>query len=897
MINLAPSEFPDFLANRFTLRRYRGLLLGSAVSVTALSSAVPALAACDNPVATGGVTVIQCSGTITAKDSAAITYSSATQPFEILSTATVSTTGANATGIFGVGSGPYVLVNSSGSIRTTGDSSVGIVALGYNGIGIAQFNGTIQTAGSYSAGIYAASVSQTFGNAGIYSIGSVTTTGMGAHGLHSVTEADNSGLTPATGGMIRIIAESNIVTRGNDARGILADNFINGTSGDGDVTVTLKGTVSTYGDNAEGILVVNRTTGATTVASSGAISTYGWGSHGISVNDNATSGNGTVSVKSSGPITTRGGNADGIRATSAGTGTIGIDVSGSIATSAASSVGVRATSGGNVNISLASGGKITSAQTAIDASGSSVAIRSSGQIDGSILANGSSSSLTNDKYGTMNSGSDIALGSSGVFTNAGTLSPGGSGALRTTTLTGSYVQTGTARMMVDASWRTGMADNLAVSGSAAVGGTIVVNPIDLGSKQGLTRSFTVVSAAGGVVDNGLIVASTGAATYSIAKPDANTLALKAAVDFRGNPATGLTDNQKAVGTALNQIFSAGTSLPFMPSLLTIDSASYARAISQLMPTAESASVSGALQTGSTFASHLLSCRELGDSGDAYRFIREDQCAWVRLGGRRLVGDGSRDGIGFAENSSLLSAGMQLKMQGDWRIGAGVGYEQSDLSTKTQATMQTERLHLGGVIKYVPGPWIFAATINGGLGHHDSVRRISFGDYSTVARSDPESSFIAGRLTAAHVFGFGSWYLKPQVEMSATQFSRDAFTETSNGGAALRVAQRDNTVLSASPMLEIGAEHQFAGATYRAFVRGGATFRDTNVYVTTASFADTSTVTAPFSIASRVDRITGDVGAGIDALLSRGTTIRFQYDGQFGETTTHHSGAAKLGVKF
>lgn len=893
---------PAGSSRRVLLSNYREALLGSVACIATLAAAaMPAAAACDAPVSTGGVDVIQCSGTITSTNAPAVTYTSTTNSFEILSSAAISTKGASAFGIYGYGESLYVLINSTGSVRTTGDNAHGLFALGFNAATIARFDGSVVTSGAGAYGIYTNTTSQNYGNSGILSIGSVTTSGVGAHGLYSTTTADGSGPTIPWGSQIRMIAEGAVTTYGNDARGIYADNFRGGFPGTGDVTVTVNGTVATYGNNAEGVLAINGAAGTTTVNNTGSIITRGTFSHGISANNGLSAGaDGNISISSTNSIRTYGRGADGIRASAGGaSGDVSIGVGGTLVTTGADATAIRAyAAAGSVVVSIAGGATVSSVQNAIDVSGTAATIRNSGTIDGSILVNAPGATVTNLSSGVINSGSDIALGTSGgTLTNSGTIAPGGSGALRTTTLSGNFVQTSSGKLAIETSWNTGGSDRLAVTGTANVAGTILIKPTDLGSPQGLSRSFTVLTAAGGIVDNGIAVANTAAAKYTLTKPDANTINVSAAIDFRGDAAAGLNANQKAVGTALNQVFTSGGSLGFMPALLTLASNQYGRAMQQLAPTGESANFSGAVQTGNTFANHLMSCREAGEISDGDRFIRDGQCVWARVGGRRLESSGSRDGLAFGETSGFISAGAQLKLHGDWRIGAGVGFEQAELSTKNDATTQTERVHLGGVLKYVPGPWTFAASINGGFAQHDNVRRVTFADFGSVARSESESSFIAGRLTTAYLISSGMWYLKPQMELAATNLVRDGYSESAAGGIALQVAKSDSSVLSATPMLEVGAEHRFGNAVYRGFVRGGATFRDTDVFVTTASFVGAPAGAAPFALTSKIDRTTGDFGAGVDAIIPGRTSLRVQYDGQVGQTTTHHSGGAKLSVQF
>ncbi len=74
-------------------------------------------------------------------------------------------------------------------------------------------------------------------------------------------------------------------------------------------------------------------------------------------------------------------------------------------------------------------------------------------------------------------------------------------------------------------------------------------------------------------------------------------------------------------------------------------------------------------------------------------------------------------------------------------------------------------------------------------------------------------------------------------------------------------------------------------------------RDTDTFITTATFASAPVGTSPFAITSHIDKVTVDIGAGLDLISAGSNALRIQYDGQFGAHTTQHSGGAKLSVKF
>ncbi len=529
-------------------------------------------------------------------------------------------------------------------------------------------------------------------------------------------------------------------------------------------------------------------------------------------------------------------------------------------------------------------------------------MNNAGVVTGDVNLEASTTATFNNLAGgVFNAGAASNL-NGGTLNNAGIVAPGGNGTLQTTSLNGNYVQTSTGTLKVDADWTgnagAGSSDRLAITGTANLAGTVIVNPLNFPTTGGLTKQFTVLTADGGITDNGITIANTAAVNYALLYPDAHTMNVQATINFKGVGLDKLNTNQNSVGGNLNKVLGGGTNLGFMPALMQLPSdGSLGGALNQLAPMGDGGSFSTAMSTGSQFGQQLLSCRMAGEEGDANRFIKEGQCVWARVNARRLDNDGRGDGVGYRENALFYSAGAQLAVARDWRIGGGIGYETLNLSTDSSASSQGERLHLGGVVKYTPGAWLFAAGVNGGFGWHDNRRAVSFGGFGATATSDSETGFVASRLTAAYLMSRGAFYAKPQLELTATHLLRDSYTETGTGGIALAVAKSSDTVLSASPSLELGVEQRGAnGFVTRAFVKGGVTFRDTDTFVTTATFADAPGAAA-FAISSKVDKTVADVGAGLDLISAGGTALRLQYDGQYGSNTTQHSGGAKHSVKF
>jgi len=335
----------------------------------------------------------------------------------------------------------------------------------------------------------------------------------------------------------------------------------------------------------------------------------------------------------------------------------------------------------------------------------------------------------------------------------------------------------------------------------------------------------------------------------------------------------------------------------MPALLGLaTNAELGAALDQLASSGAGAGQAAILQSGAMFAGQLLSCRTIGE-GDANAIIREGQCVWARGSVRHASFDSGARSYGADETAPFYSAGAQFNIGGPWRLGGGIGYEDSRLDTNAGSRTDTDRLHLGAVLKYNPGPLLLAATVTGGFGWSDHDRIVSFGGFNARATSDYDTNFISGRLTAAYLLPFQRFYLKPQVDVAYTHVSRDGYKEQGTGGIALAVAGSDDGVWSASPMLEVGTEVALAGGgVARPFLKGGMTWRDTDSFVTSASFLDAPGF-APFAVTSRIDRVTADIAAGIDLITPSETTLRLQYDGQFGNTVEQHIGSAKLSVRF
>jgi uncharacterized protein with beta-barrel porin domain len=291
----------------------------------------------------------------------------------------------------------------------------------------------------------------------------------------------------------------------------------------------------------------------------------------------------------------------------------------------------------------------------------------------------------------------------------------------------------------------------------------------------------------------------------------------------------------------------------------------------------------------------MSC-PVRDGPDA--FIREGECVWGRVSGRSFDQGSTFETLGFEETSFQAAGGLQAALGQAWRVGFAGEYERSSLQTDTLADSDADRVHGGAVLKFNPGPLLLAAGVSGGQGWYDTDRPISFPGFLAFANSDNDISYINGRLRVAYLLGGNGGYVKPMVDFDATQISMDSFTERGAGGLNLVVQDNNQTVLSASPALEIGTQFSWANGTFvRPYVRGGATFFDDPEFLVQATFDGASSTVAPFRTKVETDDVVANVSAGIEMLASDGAALKLYYEGSFGDMVTENSGGAKVSLPF
>ena len=402
------------------------------------------------------------------------------------------------------------------------------------------------------------------------------------------------------------------------------------------------------------------------------------------------------------------------------------------------------------------------------------------------------------------------------------------------------------------------------------------------------QSNTILSAAGGTTNNGLGLLASPALQASLSFPNATDVVLNTDIDF--TPAgLALNQNQTNVASNLNAILGSGggTVGPVLLALLNGPQGvpAYLNALDQTLPGGYLNTETAALFAAEEFNNNLLSCPK---AGSGFTAVSQGQCMWLRYGGRWLDRDSTRQNTGYDEDTHGISGGGQVAVAPNWYVGIAAAYEDSDLDTDTNASADTDRYMLGGVIKYQSGPLLMALAGSIGTGEVDMARQIAIGGFAATARSSYDVDHVGATFHAAYLMDRSSWYAKPFVDVNVTHIDRDSVTETGGGASTLSLSGSDETWFSVSPALELGTTiDRGDGRAIRPYVRAGVTiYGDTDQSVT-ARFVGAPAAAGGFTTTSEFDDVFADIEAGVTLFHGQTGTVSAGYEGRFSDDTEVH----------
>ena len=286
-----------------------------------------------------------------------------------------------------------------------------------------------------------------------------------------------------------------------------------------------------------------------------------------------------------------------------------------------------------------------------------------------------------------------------------------------------------------------------------------------------------------------------------------------------------------------------------------------------------------------FASKLFSCPQ--SEPDA-RFD-EGSCAWAIAEGSRIEADaGAGD---FDDTTFAFAFGAQTQLAPDVFMGAALGYEASDIATSS-TQRDTARIRGGAALKYDDGAASLGLVIAGGYADTDTSRQLASG--ASVLGST-EGFNIEGRIRAAYGLTFGQIAVEPSLALSLLHTRENGYAETGAALAARRINSTDKTTFGVHPAFSIGTD--FVAGPFNTRIRpelalGLDWYSDPDFTLTGTG----ATGRALFQTVSP-DQLTATFGAGLTVFAADDVSLRFRYQGRFGENTIGHGGQVKLALGF
>ena len=833
-----------------------------------------------------------------------------------------------------------VVVNSAGAVTAKGASSFGIEAFSSSNDVEIYSSGTVTAGGT---GVSGGAGTENSGNVTITSIGDVagaagygirakaqggdvTVTSDGAvsgakAAIFAYAEYDSresgdydysynySGLYAATAG-----GELTIPTVTTSAINASAEN---GEGESGDITIVSNGDLTATGEDGDAVRVVSGFDNSSNLVtiSAGSVVTGGSGD-GAGVRF---TGGGTNRLENSGTITALSGVA-----------IVGGDGAEEIVNTGAL-IGSVSLGAGNDRVEISGAGDISDASSFDGGEGDDtfrLATTRDGAFAGGTVNNfevfemagtGTWSLIGDHAFATS---TDIlggvldlqgTLSSLTVANSGGSLAVGGVGTAGIATIDGDYAQKAGGDLMVDLDLESGEGDLLTVFGTASLAGTVTPAYVNAASGD---LEFTILTATGGVTDNGLTLNDFSSPLISaeLIYPNANDVAIAVSVAFTP-PDIALTNDQTAIADNLEAVFEAGGSDGAMGEMFdallfdTEGDAAYAQALDQLSPEVFLSTQTASYYAAGAFSGGMFSC---ADKTDAATLSREGECLWLRVGVGGVDLDGHGATIGFEEEVFGVTAGWQFEVAENWQVGVGGGFESVEIDTDAGARSEGDRFMGGISAKHQRGPWRLSAALSGGVADYETTRTISFGGFSDTLRSAQDIAHGALELRAAYQFDFDGWYAQPFVHGNATWVDLGDVTE-SGGSAALLVEGDNQRFFSLTPGVEVGAEFTVTDAlALKPFARLGASFVDNPELGLTAGFIEAPSGAGAFTESADVDSQFANIEVGVTLFKLGGggsksggrfgelggrAAVSLVYEGRVSENTTRNNAFIKAAFPF
>ena len=518
-----------------------------------------------------------------------------------------------------------------------------------------------------------------------------------------------------------------------------------------------------------------------------------------------------------------------------------------------------------------------------------------GTIRGSVVGGGTvngtapQSTMNNMAGAVFEAGPSIQIG--GTLTNAGTLHVGNVGTLASTELVGHLLQQVGGKLHIDADLAHDKADNLIVTGTANIAGTVHVAPTSISN-----RAIKVLTASSGLALDPSVATADTSHLYDFKVAAAgNDLSVAPVANFKAK-AAGFGANERSVAASLQSLFDGGARADeaFTHLLAVADDAGYADGLQSLAGQGLGAFGAFRFNSSRTFAANLFG----GCAGLQLEGRNVDRCGWARVLGNDTTQEAGTDTLGYEANAWELQMGGQTPLSDRLALTGSLAYEGSKFSDGNGSARITGDSVVGGLgLLFTPSRWELSAGIDAAYGWYESRRTITLG-LSEEATASPKQSQLGGHVRAAwNLLDEDKRFVRPFVGGHVIHVSNKAFTEGGNSPFRLAVEGRSDTALIGVVGIEMGTTVVLSDkVTLRPFVSAALEYGSPRDWLTTARFVEQPQGDS-FNLKTAGPGTLGRFSIGADLVGTKNVAFSVQYAPEIGKDFTSHSGTARLTIAF
>jgi outer membrane autotransporter protein len=537
--------------------------------------------------------------------------------------------------------------------------------------------------------------------------------------------------------------------------------------------------------------------------------------------------------------------------------------------------------------------------SAVVATGGNETIGNNGVITGIIDLGTGQNAFNNFKRGRLDAGSIVNLGSSNLLTNDGTLSPGASGNVFATALTGNLIQTSSGTFAVDLDLADYESDRLDVSGTTNIGGQAGVNLLNTGwAKPGVWQT-TILSSTAGVTDLGLGLDTQPSAVidYELLWPNETDVDLRTSIDFSPK-GDGLTHNQRVIGNAVNEIQLRGGSESFAPFAAELFNLPDAKALGDAYDQLSPESFDVTVVYTQTLVKRMHSIRSYLDASGKAPGARQTQPngAWIDGFGKWADQDADGGFSGFSSNVSGVGAGLDNLIDDGFLAGVSFG------QAHTTIDLDDDRGH-GDIKSYFGSLYgsLFSErsyldmALSYGRQSFDNSRLVEVGELTEVAESSHNGDVFSAYAETGCNIDMQKWLVQPFAGLQYIYLNEESYDESGASGVNLLVDGRKTESLVSD--LGMRFTRPFEGKSWHCIPDVTVAWRhdfDIDDRAITAAFDGSPGVA--FTTQSRdIDKDGLIIGGGLTLLNKSGVSLNFRYDGELrGDYTSQRlSGGLRL----